>query len=228
MALASRPRVSQPPQPQPQPQPRWPGRARRFLDVVTGLSALLLLSPLLLVLAVVVRASSAGPVLFRQQRVGERGRLFTLYKFRSMRAGATGPEVTGRGDPRVTRVGRLLRATSLDELPQLLNLLRGDMTLVGPRPETPALARRYPPQCRWVFAYRPGLTGPVQLRANELAAAPQGVADPEAYYLEVLVPQRVALDSEYLATSSIAGDLAVVLRTVGHLLALRRLLPPAH
>ncbi|MGF1432402.1 sugar transferase [Kitasatospora sp. LaBMicrA B282] len=200
----------------------WPGRTRRALDLTVALTALLLLAPLLAALALLVRVSSRGPVLFRQQRVGEGGRLFTLYKFRSMRAAASGPELTARDDPRVTRVGRVLRSTSLDELPQLVNLLRGEMTLIGPRPETPALARRYPPQCRWVFAYRPGLTGPVQLRASELAAAPPGTPDPEAYYLAVLVPRRVALDADYLAAYSIAGDLAVLLRTAGHLLTVRR------
>jgi lipopolysaccharide/colanic/teichoic acid biosynthesis glycosyltransferase len=181
-----------------------------------------LLSPLLLALALLVRATSPGPALFRQQRVGEGGREFTLYKFRSMRCRTAGPEVTVDGDSRVTRVGRLLRSLSLDELPQLLNLVRGDMTLVGPRPETPGLARRYPPECRWVFAFRPGLTGPVQLRARELAAPPDGVGDPEAYYLTVLVPRRVALDAEFLAAPTLAGELAMVLRTVRQLLSSAR------
>lgn len=130
--------------PQASRAPSWPGAARRVLDVAFGLLALVVLSPALLVLAVLVRVTSRGPAVFCQQRVGAGGRLFTLYKFRSMSCDSAGPEVTTGADPRVTRVGRLLRGTSLDELPQLLNLVRGDMTLVGPRPETPGLARRYP------------------------------------------------------------------------------------
>lgn len=202
-----------------EPAPPRLSPARRVLDVVCGTAALLVLAPLLLLLGVLVRAGSGGPALFRQPRVGAGGREFTLYKFRSMRRDATGPEVTCARDRRVTPLGRLLRRTSLDELPQLLNLVRGDMTLVGPRPETPGLARRYPPECRWVLAHRPGLTGPVQLRSAELAAPPGDLPDPEEYYLRVLVPRRVALDAEFLARPSLARVLGIVLRTAGHLVA---------
>jgi lipopolysaccharide/colanic/teichoic acid biosynthesis glycosyltransferase len=195
-----------------------PSPARRALDVGGGLLALVVLSPLLAAVALLVRVTSRGPALFRQQRVGEGGSVFTLYKFRSMHWGSGGPEVTAECDPRVTPLGGLIRRTKVDELPQLLNLVRGDMTLVGPRPETVALARRYPAECRWVLAYRPGLTGPVQLGSRELAAPPDGERDPEAYYLDVLVPRRVALDAEYLAAPSLLRELALVLRTVLHLL----------
>jgi lipopolysaccharide/colanic/teichoic acid biosynthesis glycosyltransferase len=177
------------------------------------------LSPLLAAVALLVRVTSRGPSLFRQQRVGEGGTVFTLYKFRSMHWGSEGPEVTARADPRVTPLGRLIRRTKVDELPQLLNLVRGDMTLVGPRPETIALARRYPAECQWVFAYRPGLTGPVQLSSRELAAPPEGERDPEGYYLNVLVPRRVALDAEFLAAPSLPRELAMVLRTIRSLVA---------
>ncbi|MEY9964983.1 lipopolysaccharide/colanic/teichoic acid biosynthesis glycosyltransferase [Streptacidiphilus sp. MAP12-16] len=198
-----------------------PSRTRRALDIACGLLALVVLSPLLAVLTLLVRVTSQGPALFRQQRVGEGGIAFTLYKFRSMRWRSDGPDVTTGADPRVTPLGRLIRRTSLDELPQLLNLVRGDMTLVGPRPETLGLARRYPAECRWVLSYRPGITGPVQLRSRELAAPPDGVRDPEAYYLDVLVPRRVALDAEFLAAPTLVRELGLVLRTV------RRLAVPA-
>ncbi|WP_441249439.1 sugar transferase [Kitasatospora sp. McL0602] len=196
------------------------GPARRALDLALGLPALALLLPLLAGLALLVRITSPGPALFRQLRVGAGGEEFTLYKFRSMRTGAAGPEVTTATDPRVTRIGHTLRDTSLDELPQLINLVRGDMTLVGPRPETPGLACRYPADCRWVFAHRPGLTGPVQLRATELAAPPaESAGDPETYYLDVLVPRRVALDAQFLAAPSLHRVLGLVLRTAGRVAA---------
>lgn len=194
-----------------------PSGARRALDVGCGLLALVVLSPLLAVLALLVRVTSRGPALFCQERVGEGGTAFTLYKFRSMRWRSDGPEVAADHDPRVTPLGGLIRRTRLDELPQLLNLVRGDMTLVGPRPETLGLARRYPVDCRWVLRYRPGLTGPVQLRAEEFAAPPAGVRDPEAYYLDVLVPRRVALDAEFLAAPTLLREIGLVLRTVRRL-----------
>ncbi|WP_042398535.1 sugar transferase [Streptacidiphilus carbonis] len=201
--------------------------ARRAMDVGCGLLALAALSPLLVAVALLVRVTSRGPALYRQQRVGEGGTVFTLYKFRSMRWRSEGPEVTSEADPRVTPLGGLIRRTKVDELPQLLNLVRGDMTLVGPRPETVGLARRYPAECRWVLAYRPGLTGPVQLGPRELAAPPDGERDPEAYYLDVLVPRRVALDAEFLAAPSLLRELALLLRTARYLMAPAKVASPS-
>lgn len=186
---------------------------RRALDAVFALTLLLLLTPLLLTLALLVLATNGRPVLFRQQRTGAGAVEFTLYKFRSMRNGCTGPGVTGGTDPRVTRTGLLLRRLSLDELPQLWNVLRGDMTLVGPRPEVPELARRYPPEQHWVFRHRPGLTGPCQLRSRAYAARLDGRADPEEYYLSVLVPERTRLDAEFLRHATVPAVLLCLLRT---------------
>jgi len=196
-----------------------PSPARRALDLVFSAAALLLLSPMILVVALAVRLTSAGPVMFRQVRVGQGGRPFTLYKFRTMRTGTRGPEVTRGEDPRVTRVGKLLRTTGIDELPQFLNVLRGDMTLVGPRPETPSLADRYPAGCRVVFAHRPGLTGPTQVRLRDKdVLPPAGVADLEGYYLRELVPTRVALDFSYLDDPSLAHTVAMLWRTAVYVL----------
>ncbi|WP_063753191.1 sugar transferase [Streptomyces resistomycificus] len=192
---------------------------RRALDVAVALTLLLLLAPLLVLLAVLVRVTSGPPALFRQRRVGAGGGEFTLYKFRSMREGGAGPGVTGRADPRVTRTGRVLRRLSLDELPQLWNVLRGDMTLVGPRPEVPGLARRYPPEYRWVFRHRPGLTGPCQLRSRSYAAQLDGHPDPEAYYLAVQVPRRTALDAEFLSRPTLWNVLRYTARTVLYVLS---------
>jgi lipopolysaccharide/colanic/teichoic acid biosynthesis glycosyltransferase len=194
------------------------GLARRTLDIALTVPAMLVLAPLLLVLAVLIKFVDGGPVMFRQLRVGEGGTPFTLYKFRSMRSEAPGPEVTTKVDSRVTPLGRFLRRTSLDELPQLFNVLRGDMTLVGPRPETVALAERYPESCRWVFAYRPGLTGPTQVRFRDGAMLDDAQCDLERYYLETLVPQRVSCDSSYLANPSITATVGIIWATFRYLL----------
>lgn len=175
-----------------------PSPARRALDVVASAAMLALLVPALLAVAVAVRLSGPGPVLFRQLRVGQGGRPFLLLKFRSMRTGSSGPAVTAGGDPRVTRIGAILRRTSLDELPQLWHVLRGAMTLVGPRPDTLDLAARYPEDCRWVLSHRPGLTGPAQLYLRDATTIRPGIDDVEAYYLTQLVPRRVELDATYL------------------------------
>ena len=201
---------------------------RRALDVVVSLGGLLVLVPVLVVVAVAVRVTSPGPVIFRQVRL-TRGRApFTLYKFRTMRVGTDGPEVTRRGDPRVTAPGRLLRRTSLDELPQLVNVLLGQMTLVGPRPETPALAERYPSDVAWVLDETPGLTGPAQISLRDdvsVLAIPEGsdapaTIDPEAlerWYVEQLVPRRVAVDLTFLRRPSLWATLRVIWWTVRYL-----------
>jgi lipopolysaccharide/colanic/teichoic acid biosynthesis glycosyltransferase len=192
--------------------------ARRLLDVAVSTLALAALAPLLALLAAGVAATSRGPVLFRQVRVGAGGRLFTMYKFRSMRVGTAGPSVTASGDRRVTRIGAFLRQTSLDELPQLFNVLLGDMTLVGPRPEVPDLAERYPPGCRWVFDHRPGMTGPTQIRMRDDVTVPPGIADPEEYYLTTLVPRRVELDATFLTDPTLARTLRLLADTALYLL----------
>jgi lipopolysaccharide/colanic/teichoic acid biosynthesis glycosyltransferase len=198
------------------------GAARRLLDVVVSLTALVALLPLLLFLAALVRCTSRGPALFRQVRVGAAGQPFVLLKYRSMTAAAPGgPQVTTAADARVTSVGRFLRRTSLDELPQLLNVLRGRMTLVGPRPETIELAARYPVHCRWVLQHTPGLTGPCQLRLRDREAVPTTVADVEEYYLTVLVPRKVAVDATFLRSPSLVATLGVLAQTAGYLLGWR-------
>ena len=138
-------------------------------------------------LAAATRLSTGGSAIYRQLRVGQGGIPFTLFKFRTMRARKAGPEVTAPGDDRVTRLGALLRKTSIDELPQLVNVLRGDMTLVGPRPETVSLARRYPEELQFVFRYRPGITGPSQVLVRDEKVLGQ-VADVENFYLTELRP----------------------------------------
>lgn len=206
------------------PGPGADGLLRRSLDVVVALLGLLLLAPLLGLLALAVRLDSPGPALFRQVRVGRDGRPFRILKFRSMVA-AQGPsvsQVSGREDPRVTRVGRLLRVTKLDELPQLWNVLRGEMTLVGPRAEVPDYVRHYTSEERLLLGVRPGLTGAGQLyfttdQAGDLDAA----ADPERHYLEHQLHPKLAIDLAYLRQRGPVTDLRLLARTVGCLLGVR-------
>jgi lipopolysaccharide/colanic/teichoic acid biosynthesis glycosyltransferase len=185
---------------------------RRCLDVIVAGLALLVAAPVILLCALLVLLADGRPVLFRQARVGEHGRPFRMVKLRTMRAGP-GPGVTGLGDPRVTRVGAVLRRTSLDELPQLWHVLRGEMTLVGPRPESVDLARRYPEQSRLILDVRPGLTGPTQLRFRERSATPPPGIDAEAWYLEELVPRRVAGDLDYLRDPTLRTTLGYLALT---------------
>jgi lipopolysaccharide/colanic/teichoic acid biosynthesis glycosyltransferase len=165
-----------------------------------------------------VKLSSPGPVLFRQARVGRNGRPVRIAKFRSMRANASGPSVTASGDARVTRVGGLLRRTKIDELPQLWNVLVGDMSLVGPRPEVQRYVDRFPEDYKRILAVRPGITdfAAVEYRDEEsvLAAA----ADPEATYLETILPAKIRLYHRYLDEMSLGTDAALILKTLSAVL----------
>jgi len=195
-----------------------PGAWRRLIDILASGAALALLSPLLLMVWVAARLSTCASGIYRQVRVGEGGVPFTMLKFRSMRPGGSGPEVTARGDARVTRLGSFLRATSIDELPQLINIVRGDMTLVGARPETIGLAARYPRDLQQVFRYRPGLTGPAQL-FYRWSDALDSAADIEDLYLTVQVPLRVPMDLEYLTRPTFRRTVALIAATAANVLA---------
>jgi lipopolysaccharide/colanic/teichoic acid biosynthesis glycosyltransferase len=176
--------------------------------------AIVALSPVMAVIGAAVKLTSPGPVFYRQQRVGQDGRPFDIYKFRTMVVGADqmSANVTPTGDPRVTRVGRLLRATYLDELPQLLNIIKGDMRLVGPRPETPEYVALYDAQERKVLDVKPGLVGASTLAFMDEAERLAGVEDPDRYYQDVLVHERVRLDLDYQQGRTAKGDLRLLLR----------------
>jgi lipopolysaccharide/colanic/teichoic acid biosynthesis glycosyltransferase len=191
---------------------------------------LALLGPLIIGLALAVRATSPGPAFHRATRVRPGG-TFTLFKLRTMRSGAAaaGPGVTAAGDARVTRLGRILRRTKLDELPQLWNVVRGDMALVGPRPEDPRYVDLSDPLHARVFGALPGITGPtaVAYRDEEriLAAAAAEIArshgrsaatteDLDRAYREVVLPAKLQMDADYLATRSVARDVAAIIGTV--------------
>lgn len=186
------------------------------------------LSPLLLLCTAAVRLSSAGPVLFCQERVGKGGRLFRLLKFRSMRVNAGGAQVTARGDSRITSVGRILRKTKLDELPELWNVVRGELSLVGPRAEVPKYVDLEDPHWQRVLEVRPGITDPVTLRLRneeELIAAAGG--DPEVFYREALQPLKLQGYIRYLDRRTVWSDLGVLVRTVFAVVVSSNAPPPA-
>jgi lipopolysaccharide/colanic/teichoic acid biosynthesis glycosyltransferase len=186
----------------------------RWAEAAAAGAALVAIAPVMGALAVAVRLSSPGPVLFRQERVGQGGRPFTLLKFRSMRAG-DGIGVTAADDRRITKVGRFLRKTKLDELPQLLNVVRGDISLVGPRPEVPQYVNLDDPNWQRVLDVRPGITDPVTLALrNEEELLAEVEDDRESFYREVLQPLKLAGYIAYLEARSIRSDLRVLWRSV--------------
>jgi lipopolysaccharide/colanic/teichoic acid biosynthesis glycosyltransferase len=198
-----------------------PSLARRVLDVAVAVLILALSLPLLLMLAISACLSTGGSPIFRQRRIGQGGVPFTLYKFRTMRAGIAGPDVTAPGDHRVTRLGALLRKTSVDELPQMVNLLLGHMTLVGPRPESVSLAARYPREFQFIFQYRPGVTGPSQVLVRDERVLGE-VLDVETFYLAELVPHRVATDLSYLSNPTLTLTIRWLVGTVLYLARITR------
>ncbi|MBK9175718.1 MAG: sugar transferase [Flavobacteriales bacterium] len=192
---------------------------KRFLDIVVAFIALLLLSPLLLLIAVLVALTSPGGAFFRQMRVGRGGRAFRLLKFRTMKPGseAQGQITLGR-DPRVTAIGRALRKTKLDELPQLWNVLVGEMSLVGPRPEVPRYVALYTDEQRAVLTVRPGLTSLASIayiNENEVLGR---AADPLRAYVEEVMPAKLALDLRYVREQSLWLDLRILGATAFRLL----------
>jgi lipopolysaccharide/colanic/teichoic acid biosynthesis glycosyltransferase len=187
-------------------------------------SALAVLSPLLLVLAVVVRLDSPGAALFRQTRVGLRGREFRIFKFRSMRADAPamGPALTVGADTRITRTGAWMRARHLDELPQLLNVIAGDMSMVGPRPELPHYVAQVPEpwRSRWL-SQRPGITDPTSLAFADEAQRLARAADPEAMYVGQILPAKVQASVAYGEQATLVSDAGVLLRSIARLVRQR-------
>jgi len=191
-------------------------RGKRLFDIAASLLGLVVSSPLLFVCALLVRLTSPGPVLFRQARVGYRGRRFTLIKFRTMVHGAesTGAAVVVRGDPRLTRVGTFMRISKLDELPQLINVLRGDMSFVGPRPRVPNEVDIKDPRERVLLGVRPGITSCASIHHRREADYCARQANPQAVYRTNLLPQKRWLDCEYVYNLSLRLDLKLLLMTL--------------
>ncbi len=188
---------------------------KRTLDLLASGCGLILLSPLLLLAALAVKLDSPGPALFVQQRVGRNFRNFGILKFRTMVTGAEmrGGQITFGADPRITRVGRILRKTKIDELPQLWNVMRGQMSLVGPRPEVPRYVELYRDQYAYVLSVRPGLTDLASVKYRDEAEQLAGCADPAREYAERILPDKIALARVYIDTATLTGDLGIVLKT---------------
>jgi len=194
---------------------------KRGFDILAALLALAVLSPLLLIIALLVALGSPGGAFFRQVRVGKGGREFRLLKFRTMRPGseAQGQITVGGRDPRITRIGYFLRKTKLDELPQLLNIMRGDMSIVGPRPEVPRYVAMYSPEQRQVLSVRPGLTSLASIAYIDENEVLGRASDPERAYVEEVMPAKLALDLRYVHEQGLGMDLRIIMRTALKLFA---------
>lgn len=187
---------------------------KRVIDITTSAIALGVLLPLMAIIAFLIRLDSPGPVLYLSKRVGRKGKLFTIYKFRSMYWKAPGPPRSHSADPRVTRAGSLLRHSKLDELPQLLNVLRGDMSLVGPRPEAPDFVARFSAEQRKVLEIVPGITGVAQIEFHDESENDLAVDDLEIDYHLNILPQKSALDMQYARKKSLILDGKIIARTI--------------
>jgi lipopolysaccharide/colanic/teichoic acid biosynthesis glycosyltransferase len=202
--------------------------ARRAIDLVVAVVAVVILAPLLIAISLALFLPRGEPVLFAQTRLGVNGRPFTMYKFRKFHThhGATGCPLTVQGDPRMTRIGRFLAATKLDELPQLWNVIRGDMAIVGPRPESLAFEDCFRNEFAKVLQFKPGLIGPSQVYFRHEAMHYPAGEDPTDFYRRVLFPAKAQLDLSYFSQRTIGSDIAWIARAflaiLGHVPA-----PPA-
>lgn len=197
---------------------------KRLFDLIAAGGAVVVLSPLLAALALAVRADSPGPAFYLQERVGRNGKPFRIVKFRTMRHDSDrgGRQITVGRDPRITRVGRVLRQWKLDELPQLFNVVRGEMSLVGPRPEVPKYVAQYTEQQRRVLDVRPGITDLASIEFRDENALLEGRSDPERYYVQEIMPRKLELNLEYIERQGLAFDAWVIAATAWRVVAPRR------
>jgi lipopolysaccharide/colanic/teichoic acid biosynthesis glycosyltransferase len=195
------------------------GAGKRALDLALAGLGVIVLSPILLAGAALVAVDSRGPVFFRQTRVGRDFRRFRIFKFRTMVVDAErGGSLSVGADPRVTRAGRYLRRCKLDELPQLFNVIAGDMSLVGPRPEVPEYVERFRADYADILTVRPGMTDLASLKYRDESALLAAAPDPAAEYVRVILPDKIRLGREYVRRSSVLFDLSLILRTLGAVL----------
>ena len=186
----------------------------RIFDAACAAAGLLLLAPVLAALALLILYDDGAPVFYSQMRIGRRGRPFRIWKFRTMRAGSQGRAITAEGDARVTRVGAALRRLKLDELPQLFNVLKGDMSLVGPRPEVPEYVQLEAPVWQAVLQVRPGVTDLASLLYRDEERLLGTATDPHTLYRETVLPAKLMLNLGYLRYRSFATDLRLILMTI--------------
>jgi lipopolysaccharide/colanic/teichoic acid biosynthesis glycosyltransferase len=200
---------------------------KRLFDIVASAAGLILLSPVMLLTALLIKLDSRGPVFFKQQRVGKGFRPFLIYKFRTMVEDAPqrGSSITVGADPRITRIGRFLRKTKFDELPQLINVLKGDMSLVGPRPEVPRYVEMFRDDYEEILRVRPGITDTASLKYEDEAEILGRAANAEDEYIKHILPEKVKLAKDYVRRSSLMYDFGLILRTIPKLFGCRARLP---
>lgn len=189
--------------------------SKRLFDLFWTLPGTILLSPILLIVAILVKLSDGGPVFFRQERVGLHGQPFKIWKFRTMRVDAEkmGRAITVGRDPRITGVGHWLRKLKLDELPQLFNVLAGEMSLVGPRPEVPRYVALYTDEQRRVLELMPGITDPASIKYRNESEVLEQAPDPDKAYIEQIMPDKIAVNLDYAGQASVWADLGIVMKT---------------
>jgi lipopolysaccharide/colanic/teichoic acid biosynthesis glycosyltransferase len=196
---------------------------KRMLDVAVSATALVCLSPFLLPAALAVKLSSPGPIFFRQARVGRHGQTFRIIKLRTMRVSEGGRSITVGRDPRITRLGQILRQSKIDEIPQLINVLRGEMSLVGPRPEVPEYVARYPQEIREkILSVRPGITDRSSIKYRSEGEMLAQVSNPEEYYETVILPDKLAMAVSYAENASIREDIMILFATIRAIVHPRR------
>ncbi len=190
---------------------------KRGLDVIVSWVGLIALAPLFAIVAVLIKMDSAGPVFFRQERIGKRFRPFQIFKFRTMvqDAPSRGGVLTSSGDARITRIGKILRQMKIDELPQLINVLQGEMSLVGPRPEVPRYVELFRKHYEKILEVRPGITDLASLKYRDESAILARSDNPEQEYVQRILPDKLRLGEEYVRRSSLALDLMLISKTIG-------------
>ncbi|MDB4516939.1 sugar transferase [Crocinitomicaceae bacterium] len=192
--------------------------SKRIFDLALSLAGLLLLAPFFLIITILIKRDSPGPVFFRQTRIGRNGKPFRIHKFRTMgtEPSARGPQLTIGADPRITGTGQWLRKYKLDELPQLLDVIQGSMSLVGPRPEVPGYVAHYPEELKQVvLSVRPGITDNASIEYRDESAILAESDNPEQDYIEKIMPIKLEYYRRYVLERSLPGDIAIILRTLG-------------
>jgi len=188
---------------------------KRSFDILTSLIAFILLSPLFLIIAIIIKLTSPGPVFYKGKRTRKGGEIFLMHKFRSMIADADkiGSDLTKYGDNRITGIGKFLRKTKIDELPNLIDVIKGNMSIVGPRPESPSYAQYYDERQKKVLDVRPGITGLAQLQNRHEELKLKDQPDPDAYYIQELMPKKVEIDIYYIENRNFLMDIKIILKT---------------
>ncbi len=189
---------------------------KRLFDLICSVLGLILLSPAFLFIAIWIKLDSKGPVFFRQQRVGKGGEVFSIYKFRTMRVDAErcGKQITLANDSRITTCGAALRKYKLDELPQLVNIIKGEMSLVGPRPEVPAYVRLYNEEQKKVYSVQPGLTDEASIKYRNENELLHSTEDSERIYVEQIMPDKLRINLQYIESASMGKDLEIIMKTL--------------